>query len=151
MSTDDGRGTALWLQWKRTTERLKKAVVADVTAAAPVSDVELTVLVLLDEAGGALRQSALVATTGWDRTRASHLLQRMETRGYLARERLRNGVELQLAPGGQDVLASTRPMLRGAVERHLLSKLSAADLHNLQQILDRLGPATPTSDQDRGR
>ncbi|NED64522.1 MarR family transcriptional regulator, partial [Streptomyces sp. SID10244] len=50
---------------------IRTAVIDDVTAANSVSEPELTVLVHLNKAGGTSRQNALVASTGWDRSRLS--------------------------------------------------------------------------------
>jgi DNA-binding MarR family transcriptional regulator len=85
-------------------EVVRTAVIADVIAGSDLSEAEMTVLVHLNGAGGSARQNALAASTGWDRTRLSHLLTRMESRGYLARSRLRNGTAG--GPGEPEQLAS---------------------------------------------
>jgi len=85
MSTDPVDDVALWLSWKRVSEVTRGRILADVIAQSPLTEPELTVLVHLDEASGALRQNALAAAAGWDRTRLSHLLTRMEERRYLTR------------------------------------------------------------------
>lgn len=127
-----------WLQFKRTAERVRAAIIADVTAQSEVPESELTVLIHLAEAGGSLRQNALANLTGWDRTRLSHLLTRMERAGRLRRARLRNGVELHLEPTAAGLVDSTRPMLAEAAERHLSQKLTPAQRRSLRQILDAL-------------
>lgn len=138
MSTDAGDVVALWLSWKRVSEVTRGRILADVLAHSPLTEPELTVLVHLDEAGGALRQNALAASTGWDRTRLSHLLSRMEERRYVARERLRNGVELTLQHPGRDVLAATRGPLADAVHLYFSSRLSIEQRSALAGIIDVL-------------
>ncbi|MYR07728.1 MarR family transcriptional regulator [Gordonia sp. SID5947] len=139
MSTDgDESGVSLWLLWKRTSEVVRTAVIDDVTTANSISEPELTVLVHLHKAGGTSRQNALVTSTGWDRSRLSHLLTRMEKRGFLTRERLRNGVEVSLAPAGEELMADKQRALRDAVERHLISKLDVAQQRALRDILTTL-------------
>ncbi|WAC57611.1 MarR family winged helix-turn-helix transcriptional regulator [Gordonia sp. SL306] len=139
MSTDgDESGVTLWLLWKRTSEVVRTAVIDDVTAANSVSEPELTVLVHLNNAGGTSRQNALVTSTGWDRSRLSHLLTRMEKRGFLTRERLRNGVEVWLAPAGEDLMVDKQRALHDAVERHLISRLDAEQRRALRDILTTL-------------
>src|SRR3954468_19996445 len=103
-SGDEWEAAALWTLWKRVHEVVRGSVIADVTAVAQVSDSELGVLVHLDMAGGVLRQNALAAAAGWDRTRLSHLLTRMESRGYLARRKVAGGVELVLSESGARML-----------------------------------------------
>lgn len=139
MSTvEDGSGVELWLLWKRTSEVIRTAVIDDVTAANSVSEPELTVLVHLKSAGGTSRQNALVVSTGWDRSRLSHLLTRMEKRGFLTRAKLRNGVEVSLAPAGKELMADKQRALRDAVERHLISKLDVEQQRALRDILTTL-------------
>lgn len=138
MSTDGLSATDEWLRWKRANEVVRLAVVGDVSVAAGVSEPELTVLVQLNDAGGTLRQNAIVASTGWDRTRLSHLLTRMEARGYLGRERIRNGVEVTLQPAGRALIDAAQPRLEAAVRRHLLDRLTDEDRRALHQIIDRL-------------
>lgn len=143
MSTAECTDTDLWLLWKRAHEHVRTAVIADVTAGSAVSEAELTVLVQLSEAGGTLRQNALVASTGWDRTRLSHLLSRMETRRYVSRQKLRNGVEVILERLGQTTLEESHPLLEAAVRSHLLSKLDQSEQGMLQHLLHKLteGPS----------
>lgn len=85
-----------------------------------------------------LRQNALSVSTGWDRTRLSHLLDRLESRGYLRRNRITNGVEVRLLPAGQSVIDTARPSLERAVQRHMLDKLDPADRAALHRILLKL-------------
>jgi DNA-binding MarR family transcriptional regulator len=135
---DEWEAAALWTLWKRVHEVVRGSVIADVTAVAQVSDSELGVLVHLDIAGGVLRQNALAAATGWDRTRLSHLLTRMESRGYLARRKVAGGVELVLSESGARILDASRPPLEAAARRHFLDKLDAGDVADLRRILGRL-------------
>jgi len=138
VSTDNGDDVALWLAWKRVGELTRGRVLADVLAGSPLTEPELTVLVHLDDAGGTIRQNALAAAAGWDRTRLSHLLTRMEERGYLTRERLRNGVELTLADPGRAALAGTRAPLADAVHRHVTNRLTTEQRTALRTITDAL-------------
>lgn len=138
MSTPGGDDVELWLSWKRVSEVTRGRVLADVIAHSPLTEPELTVLVHLDEAGGLLRQNALASAAGWDRTRLSHLLTRMEERGYLARERLRNGVEVTVLDPGRAALAATREPLADAVHRYVTGRLSAEQRAALRTITEVL-------------
>ncbi len=138
MSTTGAGDVALWLAWKRVSELTRGRVLADVIARSPLTEPELTVLVHLDDAGGTIRQNALAAAAGWDRTRLSHLLTRMDERGYLTRERLRNGVELTLADPGRAALTATRAPLADAVHRHVTNRLTAEQRTALRTITDAL-------------
>ncbi|MEU4508151.1 MarR family winged helix-turn-helix transcriptional regulator [Nonomuraea wenchangensis] len=139
MSTvGSGGATDLWLRWKRAHEKIRAAVIAETTAASGVSEPELSVLVCLHESGGSLRQNALAAALGWDRTRLSHLLTRMTDRGYVARDKVQNGMEVALCPPGRQVLDATLPALETATRRHLLDRLGPDDARTLKALVDRL-------------
>ncbi|MEV4222281.1 MarR family winged helix-turn-helix transcriptional regulator [Nonomuraea sp. NPDC049725] len=139
MSTlGSGEATELWLRWKRAHELVRAAVIAETTAASGVSEPELGVLVCLHESGGSLRQNALAATLGWDRTRLSHLLTRMADRGYVARDKVPNGVEVTLCPAGRRVIDTTLPTLETATRCHLLDRLGPDDAKTLKALIDRL-------------
>lgn len=139
VSTDDG--VELWFAWKRAHEQVRSAVLAEVTVDSDISGAELTVLVHLSEAGGTLRQNGLVAAIGWDRTRLSHLLSRMEARRYLSRHKLRNGVDVVMEPAGQAIRDEARPRLSAAVDKHLITRLGPEGQKMLEHLIGIL--ATP--------
>ncbi|MBT0768674.1 MarR family transcriptional regulator [Kineosporia sp. J2-2] len=137
ISTPDD-GVELWLLWKQIGERVRASVVADVLEHSELSEPEMTVLVQLRTAGGTIRQNALASSLGWDRTRLSHLLTRMEQRGYLSREKLRNGVEISVADAGLEVYATTEPLLAAASRRHFLDRLDEGQRRALRDVLETL-------------
>ncbi|MDQ6740258.1 MAG: MarR family transcriptional regulator [Actinomycetota bacterium] len=128
----------MWFQWKRTHEMLRLAVVSEVTAATGVSEPDLTVLIQLHGGSGVLRQNALAASIGWDRTRLSHLLTRMEARGYLTRRKAGPGVEVVISAAGRAAVEAAQGPLHNAVQNHLLGRLRTVDKTALRMIFDRL-------------
>jgi DNA-binding MarR family transcriptional regulator len=148
MSTQGpGAATELWLRWKRAHETVRAAVIAETTVASGVSEPELSVLVHLHESGGSLRQNALAAALGWDRTRLSHLLTRMTDRDYVARDRVPNGVEVGLRPEGRRMIDATLPALEAAARRHLVDRLGPDGAGTLKALVDRLVPDGGAADQ----
>lgn len=133
-----GESTELWLLWKRAYETVRAAVVADTTTATGLSEAELSVLVCLHESGGTLRQNAVAARLGWDRTRLSHLLTRMEKRDYVARGKVANGVEVTLRPAGSRTVNESVPALDASTRRHMLDRLGPDDAKALRGIVERL-------------
>ncbi|MEV5955955.1 MarR family winged helix-turn-helix transcriptional regulator [Streptomyces sp. NPDC051987] len=127
----------LWSAFKRAHELVRTRVVADTAEAAGLSEPDLTILVNLHKAGGALRQSELAASLGWDRTRISHQLTRMAKRGLVARER-GDGVTVALTDAGCRTVAAVHPGLEAAVRRHFTDRLSAAEIETLSTLLRRL-------------
>ncbi|MGW2640197.1 MarR family winged helix-turn-helix transcriptional regulator [Streptomyces sp. NPDC001348] len=127
----------LWSAFKRAHEVVRARVIADTAEAAGLSEPDLTILVNLDKAGGALRQSELAASLGWDRTRISHQLTRMGKRGLVTRERA-GGVTVTLTDSGRRAVATVGPGLDAAVRRHFTDKLSAQEIETLSSVLRRL-------------
>lgn len=87
---------------------------------------------------GVLRQAAIAAALGWDRTRLSHLLTRMEQRDYVVRGKIANGVEVALRPEGRRLIEVSVPALDASTRRHLLDRLEPDQAAALKTILDRL-------------
>lgn len=151
MSTAGGRGGApdeptgdaapepvdLWSAFKRAHEIVRARVITDTAEAAGLSEPDLTILVSLDKAGGALRQNELAASLGWDRTRISHQLTRMGKRGLVTRER-GDGVTAVLTDAGRRAVSDVGPGLDAAVRRHFTDKLSAQEIETLSSLLGRL-------------
>ncbi|MGI5160645.1 MarR family winged helix-turn-helix transcriptional regulator [Microbispora sp. CA-102843] len=126
-----------WASFKRAHEVVRARVIADTAEAAGLSEPDLTILVNLGKAGGALRQSELAASLGWDRTRISHQLTRMSERGLVTRERAR-GVTVTLTDNGRATIAAVHPGLDAAVRRHLTDKLTAQEIETLGSLFSRL-------------
>ncbi|MCG7202696.1 MarR family winged helix-turn-helix transcriptional regulator [Streptomyces arenae] len=127
----------LWSAFKRAHEIVRARVIADTAEAAGLSEPDLTILVNLDKAGGALRQSELAASLGWDRTRISHQVTRMGKRGLVTRERA-DGVTVTLTDAGRQAVTAVGPGLDAAVRRHFTDKLSAPEIETLSSVLRRL-------------
>jgi DNA-binding MarR family transcriptional regulator len=124
--------------WKRAHERVRLAIAADVTREIALTEPDLLVLVHLDVAGGSMRQNAIVAALGWDRSRASHHLTRMAERGLVERGKLPVGVEISLSAAARRLIEESRPLLEAAAQRHLTSRLTDADAAHLRRILGTL-------------
>lgn len=127
----------LWSAFKRAHEIVRARVIADTAQASGLSEPDLTILANLNKAGGALRQSELAASLGWDRTRISHQLTRMGKRGLISRERA-DGVTVALTEAGRQAITAVRPGLDAAVRRHFTGKLSAQEIETLSDVLGRL-------------
>lgn len=133
-----GRPVDVWFRWKSVYEQVRQAVISDVVAASDVAETDLQVLIQLHEAEGSMRQNALAAATGWDRTRLSHLLTRMETRGYVSRHKITNGVQIMITDAGRAAVDAAGVPLEAAVRTRLLDRLDADDRAALDVILTKL-------------
>ena len=107
----------VWRDFIETGELLRTEMAARLQREAGLSTGDYAVLLALSEADGSrMRSSELAAHIGWERSRLSHHLGRMERRGLIRREECASdsrGAEVVLAPAGDEVFrAANRPHLR---------------------------------------
>jgi len=112
---------AMWREFIEATELLRTAVAARLQEDSGLSMGDYTVLLALTEAPGRrYRSSDLAAAIGWERSRLSHHLGRMERRGLISREHCTadsRGSEIVLEPAGDQAFhAATAPHLRAIRE-----------------------------------
>jgi DNA-binding MarR family transcriptional regulator len=106
----------VWRGFIETTEAVRAELGARLHAECALSPGDYAVLLALSEADGQrLRSSQLADDIGWERSRLSHHLGRMEKRGLLRREECaadNRGAEVVLTPEGSAAF-------RGATVPHL--------------------------------
>ncbi|MET7460168.1 MarR family transcriptional regulator [Nonomuraea sp. NPDC005501] len=111
-------------------------------AAIGLSDPDYEVLSTLSERPGrasTLREQA--AKMGWSRSRLSRHASRMETRGLVRREPDPDdgrGCYLVLTEQGLEALEDAAPAHLESVRRHVIDRLSPADLSALESIARKL-------------
>jgi DNA-binding MarR family transcriptional regulator len=107
-----------------------------------LSGADYRLLVPLSEApGGVLRARDLGELVGWERSRLSHQVSRMEKRGLLAREECledARGSMVRLTDTGREAIAAAAPKHVEHVRRLFIDSLSQDDLQTLDTIFERL-------------
>ena len=127
-----------WREFLETTEALRTVLAARLSADTGLSVGDYAVLLALSEAeGGRLRSSQLAAAIGWERSRLSHHLGRMERRGLIRREHCvadNRGAEVVLADlGAETFRGATVPHLR-AIRELFVDALTPAQLEAAGEI-----------------
>jgi DNA-binding MarR family transcriptional regulator len=99
----------------------------DVTEATGLSAADYSVLSrLVDLGNGQLRQRELAFAMGWDKSRISHQLTRMQGRSLLTRSKTpEGGSQVVITPAGRKALDRARPVHALAVRRHLIERLTS--------------------------
>jgi len=110
-----------WRDFVETTEALRAVLAARLQNECGLSPGDYTVLLALSEAeGNRLRSSEMAAHIGWERSRLSHHLGRMQRRGLINREECATdsrGAEVVLQPAGAEAFhRATVPHLRAIRE-----------------------------------
>jgi DNA-binding MarR family transcriptional regulator len=89
---------------------------------------------------GELRQQVLAESLGWDKSRLSHHLTRMQQRGLIERREVElRVVMVVLTRQGRAKLEASRPVHVGSVRRHLLSRLSSQQTEMIVRVSNLLG------------
>lgn len=111
----------IWRNFIETAEELRSELASRLQSECSLSPGDYAVLLALSEAPGRrMRSSDLAAAIGWQRSRLSHHLGRMERRGLIRREECATdtrGAEVVLAPTGAEAFGrATIPHLRAIRE-----------------------------------
>ena len=133
---------ASWLSLARLMTRLPWAIDAQLQRDAGLSMIEyMTMAMLSTSPQQTLRMSDLAERTSSSLSRLSHLVKRLESRGYVRREadpadgRFTNAI---LLPGGMSKLESAAPCHVAYVRQLLIDNLSPERLRRLTQDADRI-------------
>ena len=113
----------------------------DVANATGLSGPEFGVLSRLAALGkGEMRQQALSEIMGWDKSRLSHQLTRMQRRRLIQRRPTDGkGVVVVLTERGRAALDAARPIHADSVRRNLLSRLSSEQIDTIVRVSNLLG------------
>ena len=105
--------------------------------------------ILMETRHHSMRQQELADAMRWDRTRLSHQLTRMESDGWIKREKGDKSVTLVLlAEAGRNAQQRAAPMLGKIVRERFFSRLTQAQILALDEIRRDLGTATSSGDAD---
>ena len=133
---------ASWLSVVRLLTRLPWAIDAELQRDAGLSMIEYMVLANLSKAPqGTMRMSDLAELTSSSLSRLSHMVKRLESRGYVRREadhtdgRFTNAI---LLPAGVRKLVSAAPAHVAYVRHLVIDNLSSERLRRLGQDADRI-------------
>lgn len=112
---------SIWRDFIEATEALRSRVASRLQVESSLSPGDYAVLLALTEAQDQqLRSSELATHIGWERSRLSHHLGRMERRGLIRRQECATeprGAEVHLTPAGVEAFrAATVPHLRAIRE-----------------------------------
>jgi DNA-binding MarR family transcriptional regulator len=129
-----------WRGLLQMTTRLEAELNRELQAASGLSLADYDVLVALSEAPqGRLRISQLASDLGWERSRLSHHLARMQRRGLITREDCdadRRGAFVVLTDQGRTAIEQAAPAHVDAVRRLIFNDLSGEQVGSLQAFTE---------------
>src|SRR5256885_15470824 len=140
----DERQQRVWQGYLHLNQDLIAVLEQQLTRDSGLSGADYRVLVPLSEApDGLLRARDLGADIGWDRSRLSHHLSRMENRGLIIREECAEdarGLMVRLTKAGRRAIEEAAPGHAEAVRHSLFVQLSTDEIETMAAVFDR-GPA----------
>jgi len=142
----DDRQQRTWRTWLLVSSRLPAALNRELQRDSDLSLQDFDVLVqLTDAADGRVRVSSLATALGWERSRLSHHVTRMERRGLVAREECDDdgrGAFVVLTPAGRTTIEEAAPDHVRTVRGLVFDVLTSAEVDALgaitAKVLDRL-------------
>ena len=137
----DDRQQHVWQAYLHLNQHLY-AVLEQQLVGSGLSGPDYKVLHPLSEApGGLLRARELCSEIGWDRSRLSHHLSRMEKRGLITREECvedGRGLMVRVTNAGRRAIEAAAPAHAENVQRYFFDLLSKAELETLAAVFDRV-------------
>lgn len=135
------RELRIWHAFRLMGEDVLARVGRDIAQATGLSGPEFGVLSRLAAIGkGEMRQQMLATVMGWDKSRLSHQLTRMQERELILRQRSSGqAVLVVLTETGRERLEAARPVHAESVRRHLLSRLSTEQIDTIVRVSNLLG------------
>jgi DNA-binding MarR family transcriptional regulator len=138
----DERQAQVWQSYLNLNRHLFAALENQLERGAGLSGADYQVLVPLSETpGGVLRARELGTEIGWDRSRLSHHVSRMEERGLVTREECSEdarGTMVRLTDAGRAAIESAAPEHAETVRRHFFDLISNDELETLASVFGRL-------------
>jgi DNA-binding MarR family transcriptional regulator len=140
----------LWKAYRDLYQQLTTVLSDELLRDAGLSGSEYAVLVPLSYApDGVLRARELGGELGWDRSRLSHLVRRMEKRGLVTREECAEdarGSMVRVTGAGRAAVDGVAPDHSEAIRRYFFNPLSSDEVATLAAVLDRLLENLPRPD-----
>jgi len=138
----DERQARVWQGYLALQRELQGMLERRLMRDAGLSGADYRLLVPLSESpDGVLRARDLGTMVGWERSRLSHQVRRMEARGLLVREECTEdarGSMVRLTDAGRAAIVAAAPDHVKAVRRYLFDALSEAELATLGNVFERL-------------
>jgi DNA-binding MarR family transcriptional regulator len=129
----------IWYAFQLMGEEVLGRVGRDIAEATGLSGSDFGVLSRLAGTGqGEMRQQALAQLMGWEKSRLSHQLTRMQDRGLIRRQSRDGAVLIALTKFGKEKLGEALPVRAESVKRHFLSRLSQDQINTIVRVSNLL-------------
>ena len=132
----------LWRLYVDVQHHLERVLHRELLADSGLSSAEFAVLLPLSETpAGKVRARDLCRELGWDRTRLSHLVIRMQHRGLVRRSACAadaRGSMIELTAEGRRAITDAAPAHTEAVRRYLIDLLDDDEIATMTDVFQRV-------------
>lgn len=146
---------ATWRGFIETSERLRAVIGSRLQADSGLSTGDYSVLLSLSEAPDhRARSSELAVQVGWERSRLSHHLGRMEQRGLIRRDDCptdNRGAEVVLTTAGADAFRRASAPHLHAIQELFIGALSPDQLASVRELTGALADSLDRVPDNAGR
>ncbi|MFF5986640.1 MarR family winged helix-turn-helix transcriptional regulator [Prauserella flavalba] len=146
------RQADVWARYQSMRVRLAGQLNRELAACSGLSEADFEILTaLLDTPGEAVRALALRCGLGWEKSRLSHQLRRMEQRGLVTRfdcAEDNRGTVVQITDLGRELAEEATAHYEQAVRRHVVDALTRDQLDALGEIADAVLGGLPRHEPD---
>jgi DNA-binding MarR family transcriptional regulator len=148
----DAREAHLWQSYRDAYRELTTTLEGRLIRNSGLSGADFALLgPLVTSESGVLRTRDLGRSIGWERSRLSHQVSRMEKRGLVVREECESdarGSMVRLTDAGRAAIEAAAPDHVDAVRSHFLDQLTREEQDLLTKLLDRILAGLPTRAAD---
>lgn len=145
----NAREQAAWRAYLDMSAKLTAKLNRDMQQQAGISIADYSVLVQLSEHVDArMRVLELARALGWEKSRLSHQLTRMQQRGLIERSNCsedRRGAWIVLTDKGRDTIVEAAPRHVESVRQYVFGELSGSDVEALERIARAVADAVTAS------
>lgn len=138
----DEREAGVWRGFLEASRQLVASMDRQLVRESQLSGAEYSVLVSLTEhADGVVRARDLGRSLGWDRSRLSHLLKRMEARGLLERKDCSSdarGLDVEITLEGRKAIEHAAPGHLEFVRTHFFDRLTRDEQDALASVTRKI-------------
>jgi DNA-binding MarR family transcriptional regulator len=138
----DERQQRMWQAYLHMNQHLYAALETQLVRDSGLSGADYRVLVpLSEEADGVLRARELGIEIGWDRSRLSHQINRMEKRGLVVREECADdgrGTMVRMTKSGRQAIEAAAPGHAEQVQRLFFDVVSKQEVETLTDAFERV-------------
>jgi DNA-binding MarR family transcriptional regulator len=141
------RELRIWQAFLSMSEDVLERVGRDIARATDLSGSEFAVLSRLAAFGkGEMRQQELAIVMGWEKSRLSHQLSRMQRRKLVERQSGDGRATfVMLTKVGREMLEHALPVRAESVRRNLLSRLTAEQIDTIVRVSNLIGDEEDSS------